>query len=141
MLNHLLDRMGMSLSVLCLIHCLAFPFFILFVPSMDWLFTNETLVHWILLGLALPVSLVAFGHGLRYHGDWLTLILGGLGLLLLIVGVSHLLGHESEFYLTVPGAFILFVAHVRNWRHHLGHGGHKKGHQGHEHSKSKLNSH
>lgn len=112
----------MSLSFLCLIHCLAFPIVVLLMPAMEaWLFFNETLVHGILLGLALPVSLVAFSHGWKHHADWITAVLGGVGLAMLILGVTHAFGHESEIYLTVPGALLLFVAHLRNWRHHLPH--------------------
>ena len=110
----------MSLSFLCLIHCLAFPLIVLLLPTLEnWLFINETLVHWVLLGLALPVSLIAFRHGWQHHGDRITAILGSLGLAGLILGVTHAFGHDSEFWLTVPGALLLFVAHLRNWKHHL----------------------
>lgn len=121
MFSHLLDRMGMSLSILCLVHCLLFPLIALMLPVLgSTLFLHETTVHWILLGFALPVSLIAFRHGYRFHGDWPTMVIGLLGLVFLTVGVSHLLGHESEFFLTVPGALLLFIAHLRNWRHHIG---------------------
>jgi hypothetical protein len=119
LLNYVLDRLGISLSILCLIHCLLFPLIVLVLPALGaTLFFNETMVHWVLLGMAFPVSLAAFSHGYRFHGDWMTLVIGALGLIFLIVGVSHWLGHDSEIYLTVPGAFLLFMAHLRNWRHH-----------------------
>lgn len=120
--NRLTDKAGMSLSFLCLIHCLLFPIIVLLIPAMEsWLFYNETLVHWILLGLALPVSALAFGHAVLHHADWMTAVLGALGLAMLILGVTHVFGHASEIYLTVPGAFILFAAHLRNWKHHMPH--------------------
>jgi len=123
MFNRLMDKAGMSLSVLCMIHCLMFPVVVLLMPALEhWLFVNETLVHWILLGLALPVSFIAFGHGVRHHNDWMTAVIGTAGLAGLILGVTHVFGHDSEFWLTVPGALFLFLAHLRNWRHHARHG-------------------
>lgn len=110
-----LDRIAVFLSSLCLLHCLALPFALLLGPLLgDWLQSSETQVHWLLLALALPVSAIALWRGFLKHHSQLTLGLGSIGLLLMFVGVSHLIGEQWEVILTVTGVSALLVAHVRN---------------------------
>lgn len=110
-----LDRIAVFLSGLCLLHCLALPFALLLGPLLgDWLQDSETQVHWLLLALALPVSAIALWRGFRKHHSALTLTLGLVGLLLMFIGVSHLIGERWEVILTVVGVSALLVAHIRN---------------------------
>ena len=63
--NPYLDRAAMWLSGLCLVHCLALPFAMLLAPTLShWVEATETTTHWILFGIAIPISLVAFVQGL-----------------------------------------------------------------------------
>jgi hypothetical protein len=113
--NRGLDRAAVVMSGLCLVHCLAIPFALLLGPiASQWLTSSETQVHWILLALALPISLVALWRGFRRHRSQFTFVLGMLGLLLMFIGVSHLLGESWEIALTVIGVTALLIAHVRN---------------------------
>lgn len=80
----------------------------------DWLAETESHVHWILLGLAAPVSLWAFRRGYREHKSYLTLGAGLIGLLLMLMGVSHVFGESWEIGLTVVGVTGVLYAHVRN---------------------------
>ena len=110
-----LDRAAVLLSGLCLLHCLAVPFAIIFGPLLSqWLVNSETQVHWLLLALALPISAVALARGYRRHHSVLTLLLGGVGLTLMFIGVSHVIGETWEVALTVVGVSSLLIAHIRN---------------------------
>lgn len=110
-----LDRAAVVLSGLCLLHCLAVPFALVFGPMLgQWLLNRETEVHWLLLALALPISAIALGRGYSRHRSPLTLVLGGVGLVLMFVGASHFFGAQWEVLLTVIGVSTLMVAHVRN---------------------------
>lgn len=110
-----LDRAAVFLSGLCLLHCLAVPFALLFGPMLgQWLLNSETEVHWLLLALALPISAVALGRGYIRHHSPLTLVMGAVGLMLMFVGAAHFFGAEWEVLLTVIGVSILLFAHVRN---------------------------
>ena len=125
----LLDRAGILVSSLCLLHCMALPLVAFSIPSLGALVAvNETLVHIMLLGCALPISYFAFRHGYTHHQDVKIVVLGVSGLVLLILGISHLFGESSELWLTVPGAILLFMAHMRNWRYHHSHTGHHHHH-------------
>lgn len=117
--NPYLDRAAMWLSGLCLVHCLALPLAILLAPTLShWVEATETTTHWILFGIAIPISLVAFVQGYRRLRSKLTLLLGGLGLLLMLVAVSHVFGRELEVALTVVGVTAVMFAHLRNLAGH-----------------------
>jgi hypothetical protein len=110
-----LDRAAMWLSGLCLVHCLALPLAVLLTPSMSqWLEATETTTHWILFGIAIPISVVALMQGYRHLRSGMTLLLGGIGLLLMLVAVSHIFGRELEVLLTVIGVTAVLFAHLRN---------------------------
>lgn len=110
-----LDRVAIALSGLCLLHCLAIPVALVAGPLLgQWLIDSETEVHWLLLAMAFPLSVVALFRGYRRHHDRLTLLLGSTGLALMFIGVSHLLGDAWEVLLTVVGVSALLFAHVRN---------------------------
>ena len=110
-----LDRAAVLLSGLCLLHCLAVPFALVFGPLIgQWLTNSETEVHWLLLALAVPISAVALLRGYKRHHSPLTVTMGALGLLLMFIGVSHVIGEDWEVILTVVGVSGLLAAHVRN---------------------------
>ena len=109
----------MWLSGLCLVHCLALPLAMLLAPTLShWVEATETTTHWILFGIVIPISLVAFVQGYRRLRSNLTLLLGGLGLLLMLVAVSHVFGRELEVVLTVVGVTAVMFAHLRNLAGH-----------------------
>ncbi|MEQ9452616.1 MAG: MerC domain-containing protein [Pseudomonadales bacterium] len=110
-----LDQIAIFLSGLCLVHCLAVPVaLVLGSVFSEWLVETETNVHWILLALAAPVSLWAFRRGFRDHPSYLTLGAGLVGLLLMLLGVSHVIGESWEIGLTVVGVTGVLYAHIRN---------------------------
>lgn len=113
-----LDRWAIVVSGLCVIHCLAIPLTLVLMPAFSTgLAEDQTLTHWLLLALALPISVMALWSGHRQHPSKLTLALGTSGLILLTLGVSHWLGEASEIPLTVAGGLGLIAAHWRNLRH------------------------
>ena len=110
-----LDRFAIFLSGLCLLHCLALPFAALLGPALGrWLLDTETDVHWLLLALAVPVSLWALARGYRAHPRVFNLVLGIAGLCAMFLGASHWLGEDYEVALTVTGVVAVMIAHIRN---------------------------
>lgn len=110
-----LDRTAILLSSLCLLHCLAIPVLVA-VGSIfgTWLSATESSVHWVLLALAAPISLIALWRGYSRFGAKANLIMGVIGLSLMFVGVLQWMGEHWEVALTVAGVVLLIIAHVRN---------------------------
>jgi hypothetical protein len=110
--SSLLDASAISLSGLCLAHCLALPLVAAFSPVVaTW--AEAEWVHALAIGLAAPMSLFALWR----RGQSLGVILPALtGLSLMALGVAHWPSHQLETPITVVGSLLLAAAHFANWR-------------------------
>ena len=107
------DKLAISLSAACLIHCLFAPTLIIFAYSFLSFSVESELVHYIILLLALPISALALILGYRNHKVLSFLMIGIAGLSLMLLAV--LLGEgTSEKVPTVIGSFIVAYAHYKN---------------------------
>ena len=110
-----LDRVGVVLSGLCALHCMAGLLLVaglglggevLFAPA----------IHRVGLALAIAVGSVTLVLGVVRHGDPVPLQVGAAGIGLMAVALF--VGHGSaEGVLTVMGVALLAWAHLRNLRH------------------------
>ena len=102
------DKLAMSLSAACVIHCLFAPTLIIFAYSFLSFSVESELVHYIILLLALPISALALILGYRNHKVLSFLMIGIVGLSLMLLAV--LLGEgTSEKVLTVIGSCICLL--------------------------------
>ena len=108
----------MGISIICLVHCLALPLVVTLAPLLAAGFSldDHSLLHWLMLGLAVPLSALGLWLGMRRHGDWRLIVLGAVGIALMFVGVSHLLGDGLEAPLTLLGVSLVLCTHLLNWR-------------------------
>lgn len=107
------DAMGVSLSGLCLLHCLGLPIVISLIPAVTWM-ENE-LIHVGLAGLALLVVLNAvrsWPGGKTRHA---LCAIAALGLSLLFYGAFAEIGETAERIVTTIGALALASAHIIAW--------------------------
>lgn len=107
------DAIGIGLSGLCLVHCLALPVLISLGPALAWM-ENEW-VHLGLAGLALVVTVNAMRSWPRRTTGVLlkTLALAGLGLL--FFGALADIAELTERAVTVVGACMLALSHATAW--------------------------
>ena len=114
-----MDRSAVSLSVLCIAHCLIVPFVVTMVPSLAaYWFAGENL-HLMLLYLVLPTTIVGIGLGCRRHRSYGILFWAVSGPLLLVFAFlfgHNLFGEAAERLLTVVGASCVMIAHIQNFR-------------------------
>jgi len=115
-----LDSMAVAMSTLCLVHCLLLPLLVAGLPLLAQF--SETHLHYQLLLVVVPLSVLALGLGFRRHRNPRILAAGATGLLLLIFGatVAHeQLGLLADRLFTVAGSLMLAVAHWKNSRSRL----------------------
>lgn len=103
-----LDKVGMFLSVVCMIHCLLTPILLLSLPILARYYLAHPWFHLALALLIIPVGLVAFYSGYRHHHNKLVLFLGLPGLLI-IAGVPYLV---HELLLPIPEAVVMTIGSV-----------------------------
>lgn len=110
-----LDRVGILLSGLCALHCLAGLLLVaglglggqvLFAPA----------IHRVGLALAIAVGAATLAMGVTRHGDPVPLQVGAAGIG--FMGFALFVGHGAEeAFLTIVGVGLLAWAHLRNLRH------------------------
>jgi hypothetical protein len=109
------DAAGVVTSALCLLHCLAMPLLLAALPALGW--AGDDRLHAALVGVALLAALVSLGPGYVKHRRAAVPLIGGAGLACLgaavfLVGPRY--GEAGETALTVAGAVLLCIAHLRN---------------------------
>jgi hypothetical protein len=117
-----LDRGAVGLSMLCLVHCLAFPVVIIALPALGEILPRQWWVHPVIFALAVPMATIALVRGWSDHHDRRPVLLGGLGLALLGLGLLAGEASATAVLLTVVGGLVVAAAHLLNWR--LGRHGH-----------------
>lgn len=117
--SNIWDKIGIGLSVLCLVHCLTLPMIILSLPIMARFYLGNPFVHIGLAILILPVGLISFFKGYGHHHNWRPMALGFLGLVMISVTpiLVHILNWNlPESLLVAVGSVVLIFAHIKNRR-------------------------
>ncbi len=111
--SHLWDRLGIGLSFLCMIHCLALP---VLLTGLATAAVAESFHLWVAL-LIVPVALVAALPSYRTHRQRGVLWLLGTGVLLLFAALllEPVVGQTGENAVTVAGGVLLVAGHWKNW--------------------------
>ena len=110
-----LDRAGVLISGLCLVHCLAGLLLVTLLGLGGGVLLAPEWHEWG-LGLAIAVGALGLGLGALRHRRMVILAQGLTGLLLmgLALGVGH---GAREAGLTIAGVLLVGLAHIRNLRH------------------------
>ena len=117
-----LDLYAAGLSALCLLHCLALPLLVTFVPLVAQTAESE-LVHQLLVVATVPVSVRVICTTFAVHRNrlFIAVVSGGLGLLMLAAFVEAVSAYEEP--ITVVGGVLLCSAHLWHWARQRGTGG------------------
>lgn len=108
-----IDRIGMALSGLCLVHCLATSVFLALLSAAGGMLGASPIVHEVGLTLAMIMGAVALGRGIVEHGYAMPSAVGGLGLGVM-AGALTLAHDGTEAVYTVLGVAILALGHRLN---------------------------
>lgn len=110
-----LDRVGVLLSGLCALHCLA-GLLLVAGLGLGGEFILAPVIHRVGLALAIGVGSITLVLGVARHGDPVPLQAGAAGIALM--GVALFTGHgTAEALFTIAGVALLAWAHLRNLRH------------------------
>lgn len=113
------DRLGIIGSALCVAHCALTPILLGFFSAAGLGFLGDEIFHKIFAVGLVIVALFAFWPGFRSHRNFLVLLLGSLGVVLLISAgfvIEPLLSHGFAIAVTITGSILLLTAHAANWR-------------------------
>ena len=111
-----LDRCGVVMAGLCVLHCAILPFTLILLPVVGAYYENAEWLHAPLALAAVAVCLTAMITGWYRHNSWRPWVLGTIGILLLLASLAEeQLGELAEYVATV-GALFAASAHWSNIR-------------------------
>ncbi|HZF93702.1 MAG TPA: MerC domain-containing protein [Allosphingosinicella sp.] len=109
-----IDRMGIALSGLCVVHCVASAVWVAVLASAGGVLLDP-MVHEVGLVLALVLGIVGLGRGVVEHGFMMPAAIGSLGLGVMTGGLS--LGHDGGGTLyAIVGVLLVALGHDLNRR-------------------------
>lgn len=114
-----IDKIAISLSSLCIAHCLLFPILATLIPSFLVLGLNTENFHLWMVVSVIPTSIYALSLGCKKHEQKSILLIGLVGLFCLILAFvlgSNVLTETGEKSLTLLGALIIAFAHFKNYK-------------------------
>lgn len=100
-MTHGLDRLGMTTSALCAVHCAAVPLLLTMLPLWGLGFLARPWVELLMISLAVLLGITSLGLSyFRYHRNPLPLIVLVIGFGLIALGhlTGHVHPHYPEFY-------------------------------------------
>ena len=116
--SRLLDRIAISLSAICIVHCLAVPLVIAVLPIAVLGFGGDSHFHEAILWLVVPVSVVGLIMGFREHHRAQIAVTGILGMA--VIAYASIYGHGQwalsiEILVSLLGSSLLAGAHWANF--------------------------
>ena len=110
--NGVMDRIAMTMSGLCLVHCLATALLLGTLSTVGGML-GSPIVHEVGLALAIILGVFALGNGIVEHGRFLPPSIGGLGIGAMTAALT--LPHGgSEMVATMLGVVLLATGHFLN---------------------------
>jgi len=113
------DKIAISLSLLCAIHCLAMPLLVVLLPAVASLPLESESLHLWLVVAVLPISLFSLTLGCKKHRKYQVAYIGSVGLFTMVFAIlGEILGFGEvvEKTLTLLGASLIALAHFWNYR-------------------------
>lgn len=119
LLSKYFDRVAITLSTICIVHCLAMPFVIALLPVTAFALGGDGHFHSLMLWFVVPTSVLGFGLGLRVHRRVDIVAMGAVAIAAL--AAAALWGHSEwdpsvEVVANIAASVLLAAAHWRNFR-------------------------
>ena len=115
-----LDKFGILLSGVCMLHCLIAPVLVTLVPILSInVFVEHFLFHTLMLWLVIPTSVIALFLGCRKHKKLAIVGTGALGITVLLF--FAIFGHDlfsevgEKIGITIGGLIVAF-SHYLNYK-------------------------
>lgn len=106
--------LGMSLSLICAVHCLATPFVLAFAPVFGSLISHESELYILVISLAFASYVLI--KDFRFHLNRTPILIALIGAIFLVLGITVLHGQPVEPLVMSFGGFLMAGSYYVNWR-------------------------
>ncbi|MFT4202903.1 MAG: MerC domain-containing protein [Chitinophagaceae bacterium] len=120
------DKVGMTTSLVCAVHCLALPLLLTSLPILGIDLVHGEAFEIAMIAIAFAVGVVALSKGRKVHRSLLPMVLFVIGIVCLVLKEVFQEWHNT---LLIPAVLFILSAHYVNYRAEKGFSG-KKIHQG-----------
>ncbi len=113
------DKVAATLSILCALHCLFMPAFLIVSTGIFALSMDNEIIHYAILFVAIPISLFALNRGYKNHKIKNLFFIGITGILILFAAImlpDSAYQEQLEKALTVLGSILVVYAHYKNYK-------------------------
>ena len=113
------DKVAASLSIICVLHCLFMPAFLIVSTGIFAFSIDNEIIHYSILFFAVPVSLFALNRGYKNHKIKNLFFIGITGILILFAAImlpDSAYQEQLEKALTVLGSILVVYAHYKNYK-------------------------
>jgi hypothetical protein len=114
--SHLLHKTGMTLSFLCLIHCLAMPFIITLLPLVAKGFMNHTLEIFLVAG-SFVIAVLLLTKDYKIHHKITPLLLLLIASILQYIGLFIVIQKQESMFI-ISGSILMAISYLTNWNMH-----------------------
>lgn len=110
------DVAGATISIVCLVHCLATPIVLSLLPDIVPYVPGDAWLHRLLALGIICTGLAGFVPGYLVHRrkGLIALVVAGMSLVLAVAWSDEGLNRTLEFLLSVTGSMMLITAHLLN---------------------------
>jgi len=109
-----LDRLGMSASLACAVHCAVLPLLLAALPAIGLAWLDSAWVDWTMVALTAVIALRAHRGGFRLHRNCLPAGVAVTGLLIIVMTICVLKGSANHHYIQASGAVVVASSHFLN---------------------------
>jgi len=113
------DKVGIALSVGCLVHCVLMPLVLPLIPLIGLTIKHGFVFHIVMALIIAVIAYFAFNVGYLKHGNPIPRIIGSVGVIFLFTGgiLEFLHIGSIAFITTLLGSVSLITAHYKNHKY------------------------
>jgi hypothetical protein len=111
-----LDRAGMSASLVCAVHCAVVPMALMALPALGLAWLDSSWIDWTMVGLSALIALRAHRAGIALHSRCLPVGVAIAGIVFILLAVCALKDSPSAHYVQASGATLVAGSHWLNRR-------------------------
>ena len=116
MINKIWDKIGISVSGLCLLHCLATPIVLILFPATSFSWLENEIIHQVFAIMVILAAVMAITphRNTGRNKDIIVMALMGVFFILSAMFLLHDHGALYEILITAIGSMLLITAHYKN---------------------------
>ncbi len=110
---HNSTKVGIVLSFLCAVHCIAMPILMVAFPFLEHTVLHDPIIEWVTLSSLIVLGVFSLNHyRLKHHGSQLPMIVFSAGVIVCLLALVS--GHALHHKLMIAGSIVIAISQIMN---------------------------